>query len=177
MKTITIIASVVKPSAAPPWAVGACHNHPSGPSGQIHHGRGRCQEKEMPMSLDVSPELLDQARRGPVDDAAFVATVRESLPYAYALITGLAAELAAGNADFADNQVPPPSEADRGQLLRALASDSIRGSLESHFGVRLAFQNCHRVAVFPPGYTGPAYQEFVSPRAQLLNQSPALRNC
>jgi hypothetical protein len=62
-------------------------------------------------------------------------------------------------------------------LLRALASDSIRGSLERHFGVRLAFQNCHRVAAFRAEDHGAAYQEFVSARAQLLNQSPALRSC
>ncbi|CAM5240736.1 SCO5389 family protein [Streptomyces hirsutus] len=36
-----------------------------------------------------------------------------------------------------------------GKLLRALASDAIRGALQRHFGVRLAFQNCHRLAVFP----------------------------
>jgi hypothetical protein len=129
------------------------------------------------MSLDVSPELLDQARRGTVDEAAFVATVRESLPYAYDLIAGLCAELAAGGTEFSENQLPPPTEADRGQLLRALASDSIRGSLGRHFGVRLAFQNCHRVAVFRPGQGSEVYRDFISPRAQLLNQSPALRNC
>ena len=130
------------------------------------------------MSLDVTPGLLDQARSGQVRDDAFVDTVRSSLPYAYQLIGGLAAELGQGSdIPFADNQVPPPGEAERGQLLRALASDSIRGSLERHFGVRLAFQNCHRVAAFRPGDQGPAYQEFVSPRAQLLNQSPALRSC
>ncbi len=130
------------------------------------------------MSLDVSPDLLDQAHRGPVGDDAFVETVRTSLPYAYRLIGSLAADLErGGNIPFADNQVPPPSEAERGQLLRALASNSIRGSLERHFGVRLAFQNCHRVAAFRRGDAGPAYQEFISPRAQLLNQSPALRNC
>ncbi len=129
------------------------------------------------MSLEVSAGLLEQARTGEVGDDAFVATVRTSLPYAYQLIGGLAAELGQGSMPFADNQVPPPGEAERGQLLRALASDSIRGSLERHFGVRLAFQNCHRVAAFRPGDQGPAYQVFVSPRAQLLNQSPALRSC
>ena len=78
--------------------------------------------------------------------------------------------------------MPPATEAQRGQLLRALASDAIRASLERHFGVTLAFQNCHRVAVFR-GPAGPSvartqqYQDFVSPRAQLLNQSPELRNC
>src|SRR5437899_2727745 len=105
------------------------------------------------MSLDVSPELLAQAEAGPVDPAAFLDTVRTSLPYAYDLVASLAKDLDASDGDrpFADNLTPPPSEAERGQLLRALASDAIRGSLEDHFGVRLAFQNCHRVAVFRPG--------------------------
>jgi hypothetical protein len=129
------------------------------------------------MSLDVAPGLLDQAMRGDVDEAAFVATVRTSLPYAYDLIAGLSARLREGGIPFADNQVPPATEAERGQLLRALASDAIRASLERHFGVRLAFQNCHRVAVFSPGADSAAYQLFTSVRAQLLNQSPELRNC
>jgi hypothetical protein len=130
------------------------------------------------MSLDVSGDLLDQARGGAISDGAFIETVRTSLPYAYQLISGLAAGLdQAASIPFAGNQVPPPGEAERGQLLRALASDSIRGSLERHFGVRLTFQNCHRVAAFRPGDTGPAYQEFISARSQVLNQSPALRNC
>jgi hypothetical protein len=148
------------------------------------------------MSLDVSPELLAQAESGPVDPDAFLAAVRESLPYAYAMVERLAGDLAtggtansanpansAGAADagarsFVDNVVPPPSEAERGQLLRALASNAIRGSLERRFGVTLAFQNCHRLAVFPSGSAGTdAYRIFTSERAQLLNQSPELRDC
>jgi hypothetical protein len=61
--------------------------------------------------------------------------------------------------------------------LRALASDAIRGGLERHFDVKLAFQNCHRVAAFLCWATGARYRAFVSPRGQLLNQSPELRNC
>ncbi len=130
------------------------------------------------MSLDVSPALLARAEQGEVDEADFVDTVRTSLPYAYRLIAGLSTELAAGTAPFADNTTPPPSEAERGQLLRALASDAIRGSLERHFGVRLAFMNCHRVAVFRPGgEEGEAYRKFTSVRSQLLNQSPEFRDC
>ena len=41
------------------------------------------------MSLTVSNDLLVQAKAGEVDDAAFVTCVRDSLPYAWALITGL----------------------------------------------------------------------------------------
>lgn len=130
------------------------------------------------MSLDVSPALLEKAERGEVSDAEFVACVRESLPYAWTVITGVIAE-ADGAADgFADNETPPPSEAERGQLLRALASDSIRGGLERHFGVKLAFQNCHRVAAFKPSQVdSDRYRAFISVRGQLLNQSPELRDC
>jgi hypothetical protein len=130
------------------------------------------------MSLDVPAALLERAEVGPVDDAAFVACVRESLPYAWTVISGVVAELRAGGGEFANHAVPPPSEAHRGQLLRALASDAIRGGLERHFGVKLAFQNCHNVAAFAPDCVdGERYREFVSPRGQLLNQSPALRDC
>ncbi|HEY3143526.1 MAG TPA: SCO5389 family protein [Acidimicrobiales bacterium] len=130
------------------------------------------------MSLDVPPTLLRQAEMGEVDEAEFLATVRDSLPYAYNLVARLADELDLGDDEFADNEVPPPSEAERGQLLRALASDAIRGSLERHFGVRLAFQNCHRVAAFRlSAADSDTYRRFTSIRAQLLNQSPLMRDC
>ncbi len=95
------------------------------------------------------------------------------------MISSLVAQLKVDGGDFADNQVPPPDEQERGQLLRALASDAIRGALQRHFGVRLAFQNCHRVAVFPldPAVDEQATARFTSVRAQLLNQSPELRDC
>ena len=44
--------------------------------------------------------------------------------------------------------------------------------------MKLAFQNCHRVAAFRLSAVGGGqYQQFISPRGQLLNQSPALRDC
>ncbi|RCV53268.1 SCO5389 family protein [Marinitenerispora sediminis] len=128
------------------------------------------------MSLTVSPELLDKAQRGPVTDDDFVACIRESLPYAWSVVSGLAERTRTSGADFEANEVPPPGEAERGQLLRLLASDAMRGAVERHFGLRLAFQNCHRVALFRPE-ADTAYQEFVTPRAQLLNQSPELVDC
>jgi hypothetical protein len=128
------------------------------------------------MSLAVPPDLLDRAQHGEVDDAAFLDCVRTSLPYAWDLITGLITDLEAGGGEFADNQVPPPDEAARGQLLRLMASDAMRAAVERHYGVRLAFQNCHRAAVFRPAATG-ALAAFTSSRAQLLNQSPELVDC
>lgn len=124
------------------------------------------------MFLGVPPEQLT-----PDDDGAvLVERVRVSLPYAWRLIAGLVAELRDTGADLADNRTPAPDEAARAELLRALASDDLRRALEIHFGVRLAFQSCHRVAVFRPGAER-AYAEFVTPRAQILNQRPGLVDC
>ena len=130
------------------------------------------------MSLDVPTALLERAEAGEVPDAEFVDCVRQSLPYAWNVISQVAADLRTSSGELADHAVPPPSEAERGQLLRALASDAIRGGRERHFGVKLAFQNCHRVAAFRPAAVGgDRYQAFISPRGQLLNQSPELRDC
>ena len=128
------------------------------------------------MSLAVPPGLLEQARRGEVDDETFLECVRVSLPYAWTLVMGLIADLGEGGADFADNQVSPPDETARGQLLRLMASDAMRAAIERRYDVRLAFQNCHRAAVFRPGATG-ALAEFTSARSQLLNQHPSLVDC
>jgi hypothetical protein len=134
------------------------------------------------MSLDVPTALLERAERGVVTDTEFVDCVRTSLPYAWAVVADVAGRAQSGEfaefGDFAEHAVPPPSEAERGQLLRALASDAIRGGLERHFGVTLAFQNCHRVAAFPrSAVDGESYRKFVSPVGQLRNQSPGLRDC
>ena len=130
------------------------------------------------MSLYVPAALLERAERGEVTDAEFVACVRDSLPYAWQVITTVVGDLRTGSADFADHATPPPSEAERGQLLRALASDAIRGGLERHFAVKLAFQNCHRVRALTPSAVDSAeYRAFISPCGQLLNQSPELRDC
>jgi hypothetical protein len=129
------------------------------------------------MSLDVPTDVLTAARHGELTDADFVAVVRDSLPYAWEVVSAAVADRAPG-APFGQHEVPPPSERERGELLRALASNAIRGALERHFGVVLAFQNCHRVAAFDPAAVdSPVYREFVSPRGQVLNQTPELRDC
>jgi hypothetical protein len=128
------------------------------------------------MSLAVPADLLDQAQQGEVDDQAFLDCVRSSLPYAWGVISALITDLDAGGEQFADNQVPPPDEQSRGELLRLMASDAMRAAVERRYGVRLAFQNCHRAAAFRPEAAA-ALAEFTSARSQLLNQSPALRNC
>ncbi|GAA2010544.1 SCO5389 family protein [Nocardiopsis rhodophaea] len=128
------------------------------------------------MSLTVSPELLDKAKQGPIDNADFIECIRTSLPYAWSVVSGLAEQATASGADYEANEVPPPGEAERGQLLRLVASDAMRAAVERHFGMRMAFQNCHKVALFREGADA-AYEEFVTPRSQLLNQSPELVDC
>jgi hypothetical protein len=130
------------------------------------------------MSLTVPPALLEQAQAGEIRQSDFLACIRDSLPYAWRLIEDLADRLDHSHASFVDNQVPPPNEQARGQLLRLLASDAMRGAIESHFGVKLAFQNCHRVALFNNEHLDQkAYKEFISPRSQILNQKPELVDC
>ncbi len=134
------------------------------------------------MSLTVSPELLSQAQHGEVSDEHFADCIRTSLPYAYQLVADLAAQLHQGKetetSSYVYNQTPPPDEQARGQLLRVMASDAMRATLQRHLGVRLAFQNCHAVGVFGTDATADAdLAAFTSPRAQLLNQSPELVNC
>ena len=128
------------------------------------------------MSLTVPAGLLEQARRGDVEDAAFIDCIRTSLPYAWGVISSLIADLDAAGGEFADNRVPPPDEAARGQLLRLMASDAMRAAIERHYGIRLAFQNCHRAAVFRLGAAA-AYAEFTTVRSQILNQRPDLVDC
>ena len=129
------------------------------------------------MSLNVPATVLQRAERDEATEADLVACIQASLPYAWSLVGGLADRAARSGAGFADNQIPPPDEQARGELLRMMASDAMRRAAERHFGVRIAFQNCHRAAVFTPQVSQDRYEAFVSARAQLLNQSPLLRNC
>ena len=128
------------------------------------------------MSLTVSEDLLRQAQRGAVSDADFIDCIRTSLPYAWSVVCEVANKLSSNGVEFADNQTPPPDEQARGQLLRLVASDAMRAAVERHFGVRVAFQNCHRLAMFHPT-ARQAYDDFVTPRAALLNQRPEFVNC
>jgi hypothetical protein len=129
------------------------------------------------VSLTVPADVLERAQQGNVSDSDFIACIRTSLPYAWSVISGLVKQATESETFFADNQTPPPDEKARGELLRMMASDAMRGALERHLGVRIAFQNCHRAAIFTPGASDDLYNEFVSPRAQLMNQSPELVNC
>ncbi len=128
------------------------------------------------MSLTVPPALLEKARRGPVDDDEFVACVRDSLPYAWGMVERLAKELESTGAPSVQNLEVPPDDASWGEVFRLVGSDAMRGAVQRHFGVRLAFQNCCKVGLFRPDATE-EYERFVSPRAQLLNQRPELLNC
>jgi hypothetical protein len=130
------------------------------------------------VSLAVSADLLAQAAGGYVDDEAFLACVRDSLPYAYRLVERLSGDLPGAPGDFTDNRIPPPDDAARGQLLRAMASTAIRAALERRFGVVLAFQNCHRLAAFrPEAVDGEQYRRFISIESQILNQQPEFVDC
>ncbi|NEP28184.1 SCO5389 family protein [Moorena sp. SIO3I6] len=130
------------------------------------------------MSLNITPELLKQAQEGEVNQEAFIESIRQSLPYAFGIVEDLAKRLAQGEAEWVEHSVPPPTEQDRAQLLRMIGGDAIRGAVERYFGIKLAFQNCHKTAIFrPEALESPAYQDFISIRSQILNQTPELIHC
>lgn len=130
------------------------------------------------MSLNITSELLQQAQSGQVSEEAFVESIRHSLPYAFGIVQDLAKRLAQGENDWVEHSVPPPNEAARGQLLRMMGGDAIRGAVERYFGIKLAFQNCHKTAAFrPEDLNSPAYQNFISIQSQILNQTPELKDC
>ena len=126
------------------------------------------------MSLTVSPELQAKAEAGEVSDAEMVECVRTSLPYAWSIVRRVVEDL--GDDLTAELEEEPPTEKERGELLRLLGSDAMRGAVQRHYGIKLAFQNCCKVGVFRPG-AEEKHAEFVSNRAQLLNQKPELVNC
>ena len=131
------------------------------------------------MSLDVPAALLERAEAGRSTTPSSSTASAQSLPYAWAVVSDVAGRLAGRGGEFADHAMPPPSEAERGQLLRALASDAIRGGLERHFGVQAG------VPELPPGRRVPPVRRRRCRRtgsssrraAQLRNQSPELRDC
>ena len=67
------------------------------------------------MSLTVSHDLLAIAGRGDVTDAEFVSCVRESLPYAGQVVSTVMTDPHTDGGDFADHEIPPPSEVERGR--------------------------------------------------------------
>jgi len=128
------------------------------------------------MSLSVSPELLEKAQAGKVEPDEFIQCIADSLPFAWSMVSRLADELESGGAESVQNTRVPATDEEWGQMFRMYSSDAMRNVIERHFGVRLAFQNCCKPALFRPDAVE-AYARFVSPEAQLLNQDPALLNC
>jgi hypothetical protein len=128
------------------------------------------------VSLTVPANLLEQAQHGAISDADFIDCIRGSLPYAWSVMSGLADQLRATGAPMAVDDSEPPDEASWGQLFRLVSSDAMRGAVERHFGVRMAFQNCCKVGFFQPTAVA-EHAEFITPRAQVLNQKPELINC
>lgn len=128
------------------------------------------------MSLTVPVDLLEKAQHGAVSDDEFVECIRESLPYAWSMVERLAKELETTGAPSVQNLEVPPDDASWGEVFRLVGSDAMRGTVQRHFGVRMAFQNCCKIGLFRPDAME-EYETFISPRAQLLNQDPSLLNC
>jgi hypothetical protein len=128
------------------------------------------------VSLNVSPSLLEKAEAGTVTREEFVSCIQQSLPFAWSMVERLVTEMRSEGTESAQNAEVPETDEQWGQMFRMFSSDSMRNAIEAHFGVRLGFQNCCKPAVFDPAAED-AFQRFISPAAQLLNQNPVLLNC
>ncbi len=132
------------------------------------------------MSLNVPQPIIEDAKAGrSVTNATFVRVVHDSLHDAFHIVADLAKRLEAEpDADRALHAPPQMDDGVRQQLLRLMAGTAIRTAVEERFGVRLAFQNCHKIAAFrPEAVGGTAWREFTSIEAQVLNQTPERRDC
>jgi hypothetical protein len=128
------------------------------------------------MSLTVTAEDVHDAVQHNLSIAKFIGIVEGSLPRAWTIITDLIARKARGESGLIEHAPAHMEEETRGQLLRMLASNAIRTAIEIHFGVRLAFRNCHAVALFDPGDTE-EFAQWTSLEAQVINQSPDQVDC
>ncbi len=128
------------------------------------------------MSLNISAELATKAQVEDIGDAEFVSVIKDSLPNAWQIVEGLVQRKKSGEAGIIQHAPRSMDDNTRGQLLRMMASDSMRGALERHFGLVFAFQNCHATATFLPSETEERRQ-WTSINSQILNQSPELRDC
>lgn len=137
------------------------------------------------MSLAVSPELLARAETDSLTSTDFIDCIRRSLPLAWAIVAETIQAALSGRETVVFDDETCVDDETRGEILRLFASDAMRREVQNFvqeiFGdpeARIAFQNCHKVGVFPGTEQGMAsWRDFTSPRGQLLGQRPELLHC
>jgi hypothetical protein len=131
------------------------------------------------MSLTVTAELKGLAREGNLSLDEFITCIRLSLPRAWQVVEGLADALRSQpSLTHAIHSQRRMGDEQRGQLLRLMASSSMRSAVERHYGLIFEFQNCHNMAAFRPEAVGSEeHRRFISPEAQILAQTPELVDC
>lgn len=130
------------------------------------------------MSLSVPDEVVSMAKNGDLKEGDFVEVVKNSLPHAWNIFTEAAQKLQGQEQGPGICEPDDMDDEKRGQLLRALSSNAIRGAVEKHFGVVFAFQNCHKTGAFRPEEVGGEnFTRFTSIESQVLNQQPGFVDC
>jgi NucS shadow ORF len=131
------------------------------------------------MSLTVTSEIKELAKGGNLPLDEFINCIRHSLPRAWQVIEGLADALRGQPSLTHAIHAPRRMEDERrGQLLRLMASSSMRSAVERHYGLIFEFQNCHNTAAFRQNAIGSKeHLRFISPEAQILAQAPELVDC
>jgi hypothetical protein len=129
------------------------------------------------MSLTVSAQVFSQAQAGLLTMPDFLAVVEASLPKAWVIVhQTIERKLACGAGNLVEHAPSKMDDETRGQLLRMMASNAIRTAIESRYGVRLAFRNCHAIACFMPG-EDKNFELWTSIESQIIHQSPDQVHC
>jgi len=137
------------------------------------------------MSLNVSSELLARAEAGAVEAGEFLECIKSSLPRAWAIVDETVQAALTQRAVIIFDDSKRADDETRGEILRMFASDAMRSAIQQYVqeklqdaDARIAFQNCHKVGVFPGTDAGAAtLRDFISPRGQILGQRPELLHC
>lgn len=130
----------------------------------------------MPLTVPISMQA--EVANDELGQEDFIACVRDFLAYAFGLLAALAEDLSAADREFADNLVPPPDEPARGELLRGNRQRLDPGRVGAALRGQAGVPELRPARCLPAGRRRRrVYAEFISPGAQLLNQSPELVDC
>ncbi len=130
------------------------------------------------MSLLVPTSVLTRIKQGEaIKDKEFISIIEESLPKGSSIIISLCERKKSGEKGLLLDSPDHMDTETRGQLLRIMASSSIRSAIENQYGVQLGFRNCHASGVIGKDEDKAEFEKFFSVHEQLKAQSPEFVDC
>lgn len=127
---------------------------------------------ELPIRAAILKErnLNIETAREPELEAALIEAFQRDLPLGFKRVEALVQKQQQNGSRAMMDADSSTDEAK--QFIRLFASDVAKKALENHFGVKLAFYNCHK------GFAAPSTEDLkISAREQILSQDPSFIDC